>query len=180
MNEKRQKPEKTPKWLRIAGWVIFAGLVFSMVQSTFSFLIIMKFPLLGWIFFNACVVGSLIWVIGFVFRWRWLTMASLPFMLFFGGGGLFMFGWQQMMLFGQISHIFMMLGLIHAITDAFCTRGWKRKVFGLIGGIVVFTGFVIVQQSYTRNHPELWERMGVESFDARSGASERYNDPKEE
>jgi uncharacterized membrane protein YkgB len=81
--------------------------------------------------------------------------------LFFGGGGLFFFPWSGFMITAQVSHIAMVLALIHAIIDAFVTRGWKSKVFGLIGGIVVFAGFLVLQQSYTRAHPELWERMGM-------------------
>jgi hypothetical protein len=159
MNEKRHKPERTPKWLRIAGWVILGVLALCMANSAYYFLVQAKFPVLGWIFFNACFVASLIWLIGFIFRWRWLSTASLPFLLFFGGGGIFFFPWSGFMITAQLSHIFMMLAFIHAIIDAFVTRGWKAKVFGLVGGIVVFVGFMFLQQSYTRAHPELWKRM---------------------
>lgn len=157
--QKKQKPERTPKWLRIAGWVILGVLALCMANSTYYFLVQAKFPVLGWVFFNSCFVASLIWLVGFIFRWRWLSMASLPFLLFFGGGGLLFFPWSGFMITAQISHVVMMLAFIHTIVDAFCTRGWKAKVFGLIGGIVVFVGFLVLQQSYTKAHPELWQRM---------------------
>lgn len=177
MNEKKPKPEKTPKWLRIAGWVILALNALCMLNSAWFFLGQAKFPVLGWIFFNACFVASLIWIVGFIFRWRWMSMASLSFLLFFGGGGLFFFPWSGFMITAQISHVVMMLALIHAIIDAFSTRGWKQKVFGLVGGIVVFAGFLVLQQSYTRAHPELWQRMGMPTAvgPAESGASPQNN-----
>jgi len=153
------KPEKTPKWLRITGWVILGFLALCMINSTWYFLGVAKFPVLGWLFFNACFLASLIWILGFIFKWRWLSTASLPFLLFFGGGGLFLFPWSIYMITAQISHIFMTLAFIHTIIDASVTRGWKAKVFGLLGGLVLFAGFLVVQQAYTKGHPDLMQRM---------------------
>jgi hypothetical protein len=171
MNEKRQKPGNTPRWLRIAGWVILGINALCMLNAAWFFLGQARFPVLGWIFFNACFVSGLIWIAGFVFKWRWMTMASLPFLLFFGGGGLFLFPWSGYMITAQVSHIAMMLAFAYAIVDAFATRGWKQKLFGLLGGIVVFAGFLVVQQNYTKRHPELWLKMGIQAPDARSGAT---------
>lgn len=159
MTDAKQKPKKTPRWLRITGWVILALNALCMINSAYYFLVQVRFPVLGWIFFNACFASSLIWIAGFIFRWRWMSIASLPFLLFFGGGGLLMFPWSGFMITAQISHIVMMLAFIHVIIDAFSTRGWKPKVFGLIGGIVVFVGFMFLQQSYTKANPDLWQRM---------------------
>ncbi|MBN2378446.1 hypothetical protein JXM67_01405 [candidate division WOR-3 bacterium] len=175
---KKQQPEKTPKWLRITGWVILGLNALCMINSAWFFMGQAKFPFLGWIFFNACFVAALIWIAGFVFRFRWLTAASLPFLLFFGGGGLLFFPWTGYMITAQISHIVMMIAFIHAIVDAFSTRGWKQEVFGLIGGILVFTGFMFLQQSYTRKHPELWERMGMPAYDVESGATSQADSLK--
>lgn len=171
MNQKTEKPDKTPRWLRVTGWVILALNALCMINSAWFFLFQVRFPVLGWIFFNACFVSSLIWIVGFIFRWRWLSMASLPFIFFFGGGGLLFFPWSGFMITAQISHVSMMLAFIHAIVDAFLTRGWRSKVLGLAGGIVVFAGFFILQQSYTRKHPELWQRMGMPAPGAVTGAS---------
>ncbi|NLI98673.1 hypothetical protein GX441_08465 [bacterium] len=175
MIEKKLKPEKSPKWLRVSGWVILAINALCMINAAWFFLALARFPFIGWIFFNACFVSSLIWIVGFIFKWRWMMMASLPFLLFFGGGGLFIFPWSGNMITAQVSHIAMMFALTYAIVDAFVTRGWKSKLIGLAGGIAVFAGFLIVQQDYAKKHPELWLKMGMQAPNAESGATRRYN-----
>jgi hypothetical protein len=113
--------------------------------------------------FNACAPSSATYLAGFlvflIFHSRAIMhMAILP-MFFFGGLGLFVFGWGGMNIIPQIGHIIMVLNIAWLIWVTFQTGDFRAATIGMLLGIIVFSVFIGFQQNYMATHTEDLERI---------------------
>ncbi len=92
---------------RKLGFIILIFNILMMIGSTYHFLFVFKFPILAWLLFNACVPACTLYILGYFLKKPVLLNTSIPFMLMFGGGGLFLFHWYGPALIAQLGHIFM-------------------------------------------------------------------------
>jgi uncharacterized membrane protein YagU involved in acid resistance len=90
--------------------------------------------------------------------------ASIPFLLFFGGLGLFTFGWSGAMIVAQLGHILMVSAIIYTVLVISYKKLWKKCIAGLILGIIAFAVFLPIQNGYVKGHPELIKKLGDTKF----------------
>lgn len=143
--------------------VILNGL--CILNSAFFFLITARFSPVAWIFFNACAPSTLIFITGFILRRKAVMIAALPFLCFFGIGGMFVFGWGGTSMIAQVGHICMTLAVIYTVLLIYAEGGRRSVMIGLISGFIVFAVFAPIQQYYVRNHPELVKELADPTFE---------------
>jgi hypothetical protein len=159
------------KPLRIAGRIIAILNLLNILNSTWYFLAVAKFSPSAWLAFNACTPSVLLFLTGYLLKKNPILSASLPFLLFFGTTGLFVFGWTGTSLFAQIGHISMTLAAAWIVF--YLIREHKRfpSIAGLSAGLVLFLLILPLQQNYVRSHPDYLKQLGDPTF-------ERLMDPK--
>ena len=118
------------------------------LMSTNFFLNMAKASVIEWLMFNACAPSIALFLIGYVSRQKILMYMSIPALLFFGGGGLFIFGWTGTAIISQISHIFMVSAAAWMVYGIVKERDYKNAAIGLLLAAVFVNAFIAVQQSY--------------------------------
>ncbi len=159
-----------PKFKK-TGWAIAILNILMIMQSTFYFLAVAKFPVEGWLFFNACAPSIMIYLAGFFLKRVSVMAAALPFLSFFGVGGLFVFGWDGTSIYAQMGHICMSLAILYIAAEIYFSRLYKNFGLGLAAGLAAFTVIFPIQQSYVASHPGLQKKLGDPKF-------EKYMDEK--
>lgn len=148
-----------------SGWIIAVINLVLIVNSTIYFLCMADFPVTAWLVFNACAPSVCIFLVGFFTRSICIIASSLPFLLFFGGGGLFYFGWSGTSLIAQVGHIAMMCAVSYIVFSVWKNRMLKDAAIGLLAGLILFAVIVPFQQKYVRTHPEFVARLGDQTFE---------------
>lgn len=151
--------------LRKIGWVVAVGNIIMMFFSANYFLFMAKFPIIPWLFFNVCFPSALIFLIGFFSKNKTIMAFSIPFLAYFGVGGLFVFSWSDGMIMAQISHIFMTLAIIYTVLEVARTKEWRRSILGFLVGLAVFLIIFPIHQNYIKIHPEYLKMLGDPKFE---------------
>ena len=126
------------------GWIIVILNVLAILNATWYFLGMAKFPFQGWIFFNACTPSIVLFLIGFLLKNSYVMSASLPFLLYFGGGGLFVFSWTGTSVIAQVSHILMVLSASYVVAFILVNKFGKKWLIGFASGLLLFLLFFAV------------------------------------
>jgi hypothetical protein len=130
----------------------------AIINSTKYFLFNAGFSVPAWLAFNVCAPSVMLYLAGFFSKKRSIMATSLPFLLFFGVGGFFVFGWSGYALFAQIGHIFMASAAVYTITVIMIEKKWKHAIYGFIAGLLVFAIILPLQQHYVNLHPDLFSK----------------------
>ena len=94
-----------------------------------------------------------------------MLAASLPFLLFFGTGGLFVFGWSGTALYAQAGHIAMTLASAWIVTTIIRGKKGKAAVIGFAAGLAVFLAVFPFQHGYVKSHPDCVKKLGDSTFE---------------
>ncbi|MDH5174956.1 MAG: hypothetical protein OEW43_06850 [Elusimicrobiota bacterium] len=80
---------------------------------------------------------------------------SIPFLLFYGAGGFFLFHWSSRTMPAQISHSIMVLTALYIIY--FMITRWQigKLAIGIMLGIILFVPFRVFETYYGKTHPEV-------------------------
>jgi len=155
----------THKILKISGMAIAAINVVNVINSTWFFLGMAHFPAEAWLVFNACAPSVMLYLAGYFFKSSRIMASALPFLLFFGTGGLFVFGWTGTAIYAQIGHIAMTLATVWILMKIFMEKSYRFSVAGLAAGIIAFAVVLPVQQKYVKTHPEYLKKLGDSTFE---------------
>jgi hypothetical protein len=147
------------------GLIIAILNLIAILNSTRVFLMILGFPVIAWLFFNACAPSIAIFLTGFFSGSRKIMAASIPFLFFFGGLGLLVFGWNNNTIIAQIGHILMVCAIAYTIIIITMEKLWKKAIAGLIIGIIMFAIILPFQQKYVKEHPEYIKMLGDPAFE---------------
>jgi hypothetical protein len=150
---------------RKIGWVIAVCNAIAVINSTYYFLAMAEFPVIAWLFFNACAPSVMLFLAGFVSRRGEIMAAALPFLLFFGASGLFVFGWSGTSLFAQAGHILMTFAVLYTIGVVAIEKELKKFIIGFIAGMIIFAVILPFQQSFVKGHPEYVKKLGDPTFE---------------
>ena len=147
-----QRPEEKKRWSEIikqrkVALVLSIILVFYSLNNINNFILVKKASLLSLLVWNTCTPVSLITagVLVLGIRKRVLSSAMIPFLLWFGFVGLFVFWWgwlePQSIVFMQGNHLAMTAAAIYLARNR-----WTRKgIYAGIGALIlVFVGFSIL------------------------------------
>ena len=147
------------------GLIIAILNLIAIINSTRVFLFVLHFPITAWLFFNACAPSIIIFLTGFFTGKRNIMAASLPFLFFFGGLGLFVFGWSRDTIIVQAGHLLMVCAIFYTIVIITSEKLWKKSIAGFIAGIILFSTVLPFQQKYVKEHPEYIKMLGDPAFE---------------
>ena len=153
------------KIIRITGIIIALFNMVNVINSTWFFLKIAHFPPVAWLAFNACAPSVALYLAGYFLKKDLVMTASLPFLLFFGTGGLFVFGWSGTSIYAQAGHIAMTLASVWIITKLAVEKNIKNNASGFLAGVIVFASVLPIQQNYVKSHPEYIKKLGDSTFE---------------
>lgn len=143
----------------IPGLILVALNTLAALNSTFFFLVLVKAGMVGWLMMNSCAPSVYLFVIGFLIASPLLMVAASVPMVWYGTGGLFVFGWEGYNLIPQIGHVLMTLGVIYVLMWAIRARAWRTLVLGLALGLAILIPFMIVQNRWFGAHPEMLQML---------------------
>ena len=151
--------------IRITGIIIALFNLVNVINSTGFFLGMARFPVTAWLAFNACAPSVMLYLAGYFSGKERIMAASLPFLLYFGTGGMFVFGWSGTALYAQIGHIAMTMASAWIITKLVTEKTVRQSSAGFAAGIIVFALILPLQQYYVKSHPEYIEKLGDRTFE---------------
>ena len=155
----------THRIIGITGIVIALFNIVNVANSTWYFLGMAHFTVPAWLAFNACAPSVALYLAGYFSGRKRLMAAALPFMLFFGTGGLFVFGWSGTSLYAQAGHIAMTLASIWIIAKISAEKSVRVSAIGFAAGLAVFLLVLPLQQHYVKSHPECMKALGDGTFE---------------
>ena len=143
------------------GWTLVVLNLLMAVGSGVFFLFVEKLDIVSWLAVNTCAVAILIFCVGFILHRGVILGFSIPFLLFYGTGGLMVFewGWTAALLIPQISHIIMTTTVIYIIIYLVVKRRWKAPLIGAIVGVALLSVLFPLQQNYQRQNPEILRHL---------------------
>ena len=121
----------------------------------FIFLYFLKYNLISWVMTDVSSLIQLFVVFALIFGKKILMNISIPFLLFYGAGGFFLFHWSSRTMPAQISHSIMVLTALYIIY--FMITRWQigKLAIGIMLGIILFVPFRVFETYYGKTHPEV-------------------------
>lgn len=142
-------------WPRL---LLIALSALNVAWGAFVFMGFLGLDPLAWLMVNVCAPSEAIAVAGLWTRNRGLMGFSVPLLLVFGFGGLFVFSWGGYMLQAQLNHLLMTITAMYIVYD---TLGRKEKsdshslIRGMLAGILAAVLMqAVVHPWYFANAPE--------------------------
>jgi len=141
------------------GWVLVVLNTLAVINAAFFFLGTLKASVGEWMMMNTCTPSIAIFVVGFLLGSPLVMVAGSVMMLYYGTGGLFVFGWNAYNIIPQIGHILMTLAVIYTVVRVVRGR-WRRRLgLGVLLGLTVLISLMIVQTHWFNAHPEMAEML---------------------
>lgn len=94
-------------------------------------------------------------VFALIFGKKILMNIFIPFLLFYGAGGFFIFHWSSQTMPAQISHSIMVLTALYIIYIMITRWQIGKLVIGIMLGIMLFVPFRAYETYYLKSHPEI-------------------------
>jgi hypothetical protein len=141
--------------------------IISMISAMHFFLFNAEMPVLAWFSFNSCFFSSLIFVIGFFLKNKFIMAVAIPFLLFYGTGGLFVFSWgfdTKSMIMTQYAHIVMTLAVFYIVMDFIKCKKWNSLILGISVGILIILISAPMKAKYMQSHPEYLDKLNDPKF----------------
>lgn len=109
---------------------------------------------LSWIMINVIVLLLIIAIIGLFCKMHLLLNVIIPFIIFFGGGGLLTFPWVKSMMINHSISIALLFTLVYITFVRFRRLQILRLVAGAMVGVVLLAPFWLVRNNYFQKHPQ--------------------------
>ncbi len=132
------------------------------VWATFVFLGFLRLDLLSWIMLNTCSPTQFAAILALASGKRGPMNAIVPWLVFYGFGGLFVFGWTGHMIVAQISHLIMTATAVYVLVTTAKERRFRALALGIAVGMLVMIPFQIYQGLFLSAHPELLQLLGTQ------------------
>jgi len=154
------------KKLFYIGCIITVLNLLAVINGMYFFFGMAGFSFVEWFFFNICAPSTIIFITGFALRKIWLMSAAVPLMIFYGVGGLFIFGWSGTALFSQAGHLLMSAAIIFTGVSIWSNREHLRAgLAGLVAGVLLFMLVFPFQQSFVTNRMDLVKKLQDPAFE---------------
>lgn len=138
---------------RILFWPLVILILVNALWSTFVFLVFLKVPVHYWAFLNICAPTIYLTITALFLKNKVFMNAMVPFLIFFGTGGLFVFNWSSIMLQAQFTHILMTITAIYIVLSSLDA---KKKIFaGFTIGIIAILILTLLVFPIVFSNPEI-------------------------
>ena len=145
-------------------FLIFANAI-CVGWAGFIFLYFLKYSFISWVMTDVYSPIQLFVVFALIFGKKILMNISIPFLLFYGAGGFFIFDWSSRTMPAQISHSIMVLTALYIIYIMITRWQIGKLVIGIMLGVILFVPFRVCETYYFKAHPEI--KSHFESFKGR-------------
>ena len=136
--------------------LFYPSYVFTLLNSSYFFLYMMKLSIGKWLSFNACSLVIIVYLICFVSfqitRKDYLLAISLLPLYYYGTMGLFLMPWDKVNTFSQITHVIITMNVLWLLWRFLKERKFESLGKGTLIGILVFVPVFAAIQSYTQSH----------------------------
>ena len=149
----------------VAGWVLVIFNTLAVLNAAFFFLGMLKASVGEWMMMNTCTPSIALFVAGFLLGSPLVMVAGSVLMLYYGTGGLFVFGWDAYNIIPQIGHILMTLAVIYTVVHVVRGKRWKTLGLGVLLGLAVLIPLMIVQTRWFNAHPGVAEMLFSGNWD---------------
>lgn len=122
----------------------------------------LKYGFVAWIMVNTCFLVQIVATVALIFQNRPLANFTIPFLLFYGVGGLLVFDWSYEMIPFQVLRFIMTLTVIYIFFAALKKLQIIKLAIWIAIGTIIFVGFMLYQHEYLNAHPEIRKIMLVE------------------
>jgi hypothetical protein len=143
----------------VAGWVLVVLNTLAALNAGSFFLGMLKASFGEWMMMNTCTSSIAVFVAGFLLGSPLVMVAGSVMMLYYGTGGLFVFGWNSYNIIPQIGHILMTLAVIYTAIRVVRGRRWRALGLGVLLGLAALISLIIVQTGWFNAHPEMAEML---------------------
>ena len=109
---------------------------------------------LVWIFVHVNVVLQVMAIFALVFERYAVINMAIPFIIYFGFGGLILSPWSRGMAIDHAISISLVLVIAYAILARLKRLQILRLVVGVFIGIIVFVPFWLCRSHYLKKHPQ--------------------------
>jgi len=121
----------------------------------FIFLFLLKYNFISWFMADVSSLIQLFAVFALIFGKKILMNIFIPFLLFYGAGGFFIFDWSSRTMPAQISHSLMVLTALYIIYIMITRWQIGNLVIGIMLGVILFVPFRVYETYYLKAHPEI-------------------------
>jgi len=134
-------------------WALIVLILVNALWSTFVFLVFLRVPVYCWVFLNICAPTIYLTIAALLFKNKVFMNAMVPFLMYFGTGGLFLFNWSSIMLQAQFTHILMTITAIYIVLSSLDDK--KKMIVGFTIGIVAILILTILVFPIVFSNPEV-------------------------
>jgi len=134
-------------------WALIVLILVNALWSTFVFLVFLRVPVYYWVFLNICAPTIYLTIAALLFKNKVFMNAMVPFLMYFGTGGLFLFNWSSIMLQAQFTHILMTITAIYIVLSSLDDK--KKMIVGFTIGIVAILILTILVFPIVFSNPEV-------------------------
>ena len=117
--------------------------------------VLSKHGIPAWIMVNMAFMVQVVSTIALISGNRPLMNFTIPFLIFYGVGGLFIFDWSAANVGFQLLNIVMAITAIYIFLTAFRELKLIKLAVWIVAGTVAFVGFKVYQNYYLKVHPEV-------------------------
>ena len=122
----------------------------------------LKHGLIAWIMVNTCFLVQVLATVGMIFKNRQLMNFTIPFLLFYGVGGLLVFDWSYQLAPLQVLRLIMTFTVVYFFFAALKKLQIIKLAIWIVIGTVVFVGFKVYQGEYFKANPKIAEYVIAE------------------
>ena len=134
-------------------WMLITLILVNALWSTFVFLVFLKVPIYYWIFLNICAPTIYLTIAALLLKNEVFMNAMVPFLIYFGTGGLFVFSWSSIMLQAQFTHILMTITAIYIVLSSLDDK--KKMLVGFTIGIIAILILTLVAFPIVFSNPDV-------------------------
>jgi len=134
-------------------WALIILILVNAFWSSFVFLVFLKVPVYYWFFLNICAPTIYLTTAALLSKNKVFMNAMVPFLIYFGTGGLFLFNWSSIMLQAQFTHILMTITAIYIVLLSLDSK--KKMLVGFTVGIIAILILTILVFPIVFSNPEV-------------------------
>jgi len=134
-------------------WALIILILVNALWSTFVFLVFLRVPVYYWVFLNICAPTIYLTIAALLFKNKVFMNAMVPFLIYFGTGGLFVFNWSSIMLQAQFTHMLMTITAVYIVLSSLDAK--KKILVGFMVGIIVILILTLLVFPIVFSNPEV-------------------------
>jgi hypothetical protein len=141
---------------QVTGFILSLLMLFTLINSSYFFLFILKLNIGKWLAFNACSLAIMVYLICYIGyritkKEELLAFPLLP-LYYYGTMGLFIMPWNEANVFAQITHIIITINILWIMYMLLKERKYESIGKGILIATFIFVPIFAYIQTYNQLH----------------------------